>query len=51
MTSSEEPIIGELALVTDGDKEHDEAAYIELAPQLQWVHVDLSVAKRVSIAM
>ena len=50
VTSSEDPIIGELTLVTDGDKEHDEAAYIELAPQLQWVQVDLGSEKQIYAA-
>ena len=42
VTSSDpEPIIGDLTLVTDGDKEHDAATVVELAPKVQWVQVDL----------
>lgn len=42
VTSSDpEPIIGALSLITDGDKEHDEETYVELAPGKQWVQVDL----------
>lgn len=42
VTSSDmEPIIGELKLVTDGDKEAREGRYVELGPGLQWVQIDL----------
>ena len=42
VTSSDpEPIIGELALITDGDKEHDAATYVEIGPGTQWVQLDL----------
>lgn len=40
-SSDSEPIIGELAYITDGDKEHDAATYVELGPGLQWVQIDL----------
>lgn len=42
VTSSDmEPIIGELEYITDGDKEHDAATYVEIGPKPQWVQVDL----------
>lgn len=42
VTSSDmEPIIGELKLVTDGDKEAKEGRYSELGPGTQWVQLDL----------
>lgn len=42
VTSSDDfPIIGELELVTDGDKAAQEGAYVELGPGLQWVQIDL----------
>ena len=42
VTSSDDfPIIGELELVTDGDKESEEGYFVELAPGLQWVQIDL----------
>jgi len=43
VTSSDmEPIIGELKLVTDGNKETpDELYFVELMPGLQWVQLDL----------
>jgi hypothetical protein len=41
VTSSDmEPIIGELAYVTDGDKD-DRLDFVELGPGLQWVQLDL----------
>jgi hypothetical protein len=39
--SDEDPIIGEIPFVTDGDKEANEGSYVELGPGLQWVQIDL----------
>jgi hypothetical protein len=51
VTSSQaEPLMGELSLVTDGDKEHDLAAFAELAPNLQWVQLDLAKEKVIHAA-
>ena len=51
VTSSDmEPIIGELDYITDGDKEHDAATYVEIGPQLQWVQVDLGSEKEINAA-
>jgi hypothetical protein len=36
------PLIGETAYVTDGDKAGTEGTYVELAPGLQWVEIDLA---------
>lgn len=42
VTSSDDlPMIGDLPLVTDGDKEATEGSYVELAPEKQWVQIDL----------
>jgi hypothetical protein len=42
VTSSDPwPIIGELDMVTDGDKESEDGYYVELGEMLQWVQVDL----------
>jgi len=42
VTSSDpEPIIGELNLVTDGDKRTTDGYFVELAPGKQWVTIDL----------
>jgi hypothetical protein len=39
--SDEEPIIGELEMVTDGDKEAADGSYVELGPFKQYVTIDL----------
>ena len=39
--SDAEPIIGELAMVTDGDKEAADGSFVELGPGTQWVQIDL----------
>ena len=40
-SSDEEPIIGEIEMITDGDKEAADGSYVELAPLLQHVTIDL----------
>ena len=40
-SSDEEPIIGEIAMVTDGDKEAADGSYVELGPMKQYVTIDL----------
>ncbi len=40
-SSDNEPIIGSLDLVTDGDKDAGEGYYVELLDGLQWVQIDL----------
>jgi len=40
-SSDMEPIIGELELITDEDKEGTDGSYVELGPGLQWVQIDL----------
>ena len=39
--SDEEPIIGEIEMITNGDKEAADGSYVELAPFLQHVTIDL----------
>ena len=39
--SDEEPIIGEIEMITDGDKEAADGSYVELGPMVQYVTVDL----------
>jgi hypothetical protein len=39
--SDEEPIIGEIEMITDGDKEAADGSYVELGPFQQYVTVDL----------
>jgi len=40
-SSDRMPIIGELDLITDGDKEGSEGSYVELGPGKQYVQIDL----------
>lgn len=41
ISSDEEPIIGEIEMITDGDKEAADGSYVELGPFLQYVTIDL----------
>lgn len=40
-SSDKEPIIGDVELITDGDKEATDGSYVELGPFLQQVTIDL----------
>ncbi len=40
-SSDDNPIIGDLTLITDGDKEAGEGYFVELLDGLQWVQIDL----------
>jgi len=40
-SSDEEPIIGEIEMITDGDKEAADGSYVELGPFIQHVTIDL----------
>jgi len=40
-STDEEPIIGEIEYITDGDKEASDGSYVELGPFLQHVTIDL----------
>lgn len=40
-SSDEQPIIGEIAMVVDGDKEGAEGSFVELGPNQQYVTIDL----------
>ena len=40
-SSDDEPIIGELELITDDDKDGADGSYVELGPGVQWVQIDL----------
>ncbi|MCX5769297.1 MAG: von Willebrand factor type A domain-containing protein [Candidatus Hydrogenedentes bacterium] len=39
--SDEEPIIGEIEMITDGDKEGSDGSFVEFGPGVQWVQIDL----------
>ncbi len=40
-SSDEEPIIGDIAMITDGDKEAADGSYVELGPFVQHITIDL----------
>jgi len=46
-SSDEEPIIGEIEMITDGDKEAADGSYVELGPFLQHVTVDLEAVHEI----
>lgn len=39
--SDKEPVVGDLTLITDGDKSGGDGTYVELGPGKQWVQIDL----------
>ncbi len=41
LSTDEEPIIGEIEMITDGDREATDGSYVELGPFLQNVTIDL----------
>lgn len=46
-SSDQEPIIGEIEMITDGDKEAADGSYVELGPMLQHVTIDLEAEHRI----
>ena len=40
-SSDNDPVVGKLDLVTDGQKEGTEGNFVELGPGIQWVQIDL----------
>ena len=45
VTSSDPlPIIGELEMITDGDKEGGDGYFVELGPGTQWIQIDLGAS-------
>jgi hypothetical protein len=45
--SDEDPIVGDLEQVTDGDKEGGDGSYVEFAPDKQYIQIDLEDAKQI----
>ena len=45
--SDENPILGKIAFVTDGNKEGSEQSFVELGPGKQWVQIDLEKPARI----
>ena len=46
--SDEEPIIGDIEMITDGDKEAADGSYVELGPFVQYITVDLEKQHEIS---
>lgn len=46
-SSTDEPLLGQLAFVTDGKKQGTESNYVELDPDPQWVQIDLEKPSRI----
>lgn len=49
--SNEEPTLGELELVTDGDTEAEDGSHVELGPGVQWVQVDLQSVHEIHVIL
>jgi len=43
-SSDMQPVIGELNMVTDGEKEGGDGYFVELGPSKQWVQIDLGAS-------
>ena len=43
-SSDRQPVIGELEMITDGEKEGGDGYFVELGPGKQWVQVDLGAS-------
>lgn len=46
-STDEEPIIGEIELITDGDKEAVDGSYVELGPFVQHITIDLEAVHNI----
>jgi len=42
------PVIGELPLITDGDKDGSDGTYVEFGPGVQWVQIDLGAPAKIA---
>ncbi len=42
-SSDRQPVIGELEMIADGEKEGGDGYFVELGPSKQWVQIDLGV--------
>jgi hypothetical protein len=43
-SSDSSPVIGDLAMITDGEKSGGEGYFVELGPSKQWVQIDLGAS-------
>jgi hypothetical protein len=46
-SSDEQPIIGEIKMITDGDKEAADGSYVELGPMKQYITIDLGAPNNI----
>jgi hypothetical protein len=46
-SSDDDPVIGKLKYITNGDKDGAEGSWVELGPGLQWVQIDLENAAKI----
>ena len=44
-SSDSQPVIGELDMITDGDKAGGDGYFVELGPSPQWVQIDLGASR------
>lgn len=49
--SDEEPTIGEIEQVTDGDREAAEGSFVEFGPGVQWVQIDLGQKSEIAAVL
>lgn len=42
------PVIGELPLITDGDKDGSDGTFVEFGPGVQWVQIDLGAPAKIA---
>lgn len=47
-SSDRNPVIGELDMLTDGEKSGADGYFVELGPGVQWVQIDLGAARSLS---
>jgi hypothetical protein len=45
------PLLGDLSLITDGDKDGSEGSYVELARGTQWVQLDLGAVSMIEAVL
>jgi hypothetical protein len=50
-SSDSNPVIGELDMLTDGDKSGGDGYFVELGPGVQWVQIDLGASHPLSAIM
>jgi hypothetical protein len=45
--SDSEPVIGDLAMITDGDKDASSGSFVELGPNTQWAQINLEAPSEI----